>query len=109
MKKLIAALAITLALFSPVTWWQSEAFKNPDITRQRVCENETKIVLYVLKMKVSGVSKERMLKAEPLPAHWSKEQKARVMAIIDQVYASHEKPQKYAYDYFNACMKRVTL
>lgn len=107
MKKLIAAAILLLG--SMGAFGQSESFNNPELKKQWMCENETKVVLYILKMKHSGVSKERMLKAEPLPKDWSDERKATVNRIIDQVYATTKTPQVFAREYLDQCMKRSTL
>lgn len=105
MKKLIAA---ALLLFSSVgAFGQSESFNNPLLKKQWMCENETKIVVYVLVQKHSGVTKEKMLADMPFPEYWSADRREFLNTIIDQIYASTKTPQAYSREYMDLCLKRV--
>lgn len=104
MKKLIAAALLLLS--SVGAFGQSESFNNPELKKQWMCENETKVVLWVLKMKVAGMTKERMLAMEPLPEDWSEARKKEIDKLIDQVFASTKSPQSYAREYMDLCLKR---
>lgn len=106
MKKLIAA-AILLVM-SMGAFGQSESFNNPELKKHWMCENETKVVLWVLKMKSMGMTKERMLAFEPLPENWSAARKAEINTVIDRVMKSTQSPQSYAREYIDLCMKRVS-
>lgn len=105
MKKLIVAFALLVS--SVCAMAQSESFNNPELKKQWMCENESKVVMWTFGMKSRGMTKENMFAVQPLPEDWSAERKEQINRMIDQVMKSTKSPQSYVREYMDLCLKRV--
>ena len=101
----IITVICLLALCATFAFGQSQEFSDPSVKHQWVCENKTKVAIWIIHVKLSGTSEEDLLHNNPFPEGWSDEIKIEATKLVYDAYASKETPQVFTKKYYDACIK----